>query len=262
MNIIKECRYGKMMFNTNDLFIGKSLNVYREYSNEEIDLLKRVIKKGYFVVEVGANIGALTIPIAQTVGESGFIIAFEPQRLAYYALCGNVFINNLANVFCFQRVIGSENKMVQVPDFDYSVEGNYGGLELNKQHEHYNKVNKIDVEMIKIDNLNLAECDLIKIDVEGMELDVLNGAKETIIKHQPLLYVEDDRHDKLPKLLNWLKEMDYKVWQHFPRLFNDDNWVKIKENVFGPTVSANLLCCPRDFNIENEIKNTSLLSVI
>lgn len=257
MNIVRECRYGKMTFNTNDTYVGKSYDLYGEYSEHEIKLLKKIVKPGNIVVDVGANIGALTIPLAQSAGREGIVLAFEPQRMSYYGLCGNVYLNNLTNVFCYQRAIGKESGTVKVPDLHMHIPGNYGAFSFLKldAEPYYKQCNWLPVEIITIDDLQMAACDLIKIDVEGMELDVLDGAEKTINDKRPILYIEDDRPEYVPILLDWLKAHDYQAWQHFPPLFNQENMKKSTKNVFNSEVSANVLCYPVGKNPSDEVVN-------
>jgi hypothetical protein len=68
---VRHCRHGVMAYLPNDLYIGRSLDLYGEFSEHELNLLKRIVKKGDVVVDVGANIGALTIPLAQIVAPDG-----------------------------------------------------------------------------------------------------------------------------------------------------------------------------------------------
>jgi hypothetical protein len=79
------CRYGLMHFHSRDHYIGRSLDLYREYSQEESELFHKLLKPGDVVVEAGANIGALTVALADAVGERGRVIAFEPQP-EYFSL--------------------------------------------------------------------------------------------------------------------------------------------------------------------------------
>ncbi len=254
MNIIRECRYGKMTFNTNDSYVGKSFDLYGEYSEFEIRLLKKVVKPSNIVVDVGANIGSLTVPLAQSVGRDGIVLAFEPQRMSYYGLCGNVFLNNLTNVYCYQRAVGKEARVLQLPDLQMHVPGNYGAFSFKRLDEaFYKQCNWLNVDVIRIDDLQMAACDFIKIDVEGMEMDVLDGAADTIEKQRPILYIEDDRPESVPLLLERLKKFNYQAWQHFPALYNPENMKKKQENVFGVEVSANLLCYPAEKSPQEEI---------
>src|SRR5215204_3016879 len=86
---VKQCRHGRMMYNVNDQYIGRSLDLYGEYSEGEVDLFRQVLRPGDLALDVGANIGVHTVPMARLVGERGAVFAFEAQRTAYQTLCGN-----------------------------------------------------------------------------------------------------------------------------------------------------------------------------
>lgn len=253
MNVVRECKYGKMAFSTLDQYVGRSYDLYGEYSDQEVRLIKKIIKPEWIVVDVGANIGALTIPMAQAVGSKGIVLAFEPQRSTYYALCTNIFINSLSNVYAYQRAIGKDPRTILIPDLSYQVPGNYGAFSLNKDETSYKQFNKLPVDVIRLDDLNLGECDFIKIDVEGMELEVLGGAMKTIEAKRPIMYIEDDRQELVAPLLDMLKQFKYQAWQHFPPLYNSDNMKKNATNVFNNEVSANMLCVPFEKEVNEDI---------
>ena len=54
------------------------------------------------VLDIGANLGAYAIPVAKKIASArGVVYAYEPQRIVYYQLCGNIFLNSLDNVHAF-----------------------------------------------------------------------------------------------------------------------------------------------------------------
>ncbi len=73
---IKECKYGKMAYLPNDTYIGGSLEAYGEQHETELQVLFQLVKEGDTVIDVGANIGTISIPIAKYVGKSGKVISF------------------------------------------------------------------------------------------------------------------------------------------------------------------------------------------
>jgi FkbM family methyltransferase len=227
-----------MIYNQKDIWQGKSFEVYGEYSEDEVKLFARILAPTDIVVEVGANIGSLTIPISRIV-YNGTVLAFEPERTAFYALAGNIAINNLRNVFVYHQALGKEIGQIRVPELDLEKTDNFGGLELDKD---YSNCPHYPVAMNTIDNIGLQKCNLIKIDVEGMESFVLEGAKQTIEKLSPYLIVEDDRTQKSSELRELIKSMGYQMYMHKAPFFNPMNFNGEKENVFGKVVSMNLFC--------------------
>ena len=101
------------------------------------------------------------------------------------------------------------------------------------------------VPIATLDSYALTACHLIKIDVEGMERNVLEGARATIARHQPLLYVENNKPERSSDLIQWLLSNHYRPYWHLPPLFNPKNSFGETKNVFGNTVSVNMLCVPK-----------------
>ena len=233
---VKQCRHGRMMYNVNDQYIGRSLDLYGEYSEGEVDLFRQILRPGDLALDVGANIGVHTIPMARFVGERGSVLAIEPQRPAYQALCGNVALNGLLNVWCHNVAVGEAPGTLVVPLLDPRKPNNFGGLALGGEW------NGEPVSVIRLDDTPTPACRLIKIDVEGMELQVLRGAANLIERARPILYVENDKQEKSTELIRYIDSIGYDLYWHTPPLFNPANFLANPENVFGNILSFNMLC--------------------
>ena len=121
---------------------------------------------------------------------------------------------------------GTEDGGIAVPDIDYGTEGNFGSIALDGKDGE-------QVHVATIDGLALPACHLLKADFEVMEADVNRGATETIKAHCPALYVENDRREKSPDLIELLLGLDYRLYWHLTRLFYPDNFQGEAENVLG-----------------------------
>ena len=236
MNRLIRGRHGLTLYNKHDQYIGRSLERYGEFSQLEVELFEQLLRPRQLVVEAGANIGAHTVPLARLVGESGRVHAFEPQRVVFQTLCANVALAGLTNVHCHHAAVGETAGEIVVPPIDYRQENNFGGLGLGEFQQGEK------VPLVTIDSLNLPACHLLKADVEGMERAVLRGARATIEKFRPILYVENDRQEKSTPLVQHIRDLGYKLFWHRPPLFNPGNQFENRENVFGTIVSLNLLC--------------------
>ena len=234
----KDCRHGRLSYLLHDAYIGRSLDVYGEYSEGELDLFRQLLRPGDVAVDVGANIGALTVGMARMVGPGGAVIAFEPQRTIFDILCGNLRSNGLANVTAHRRAIGSQPGAIRVPPLDYAGPENFGGVALGGAQGD-------EVEIVTLDSLALPRLRLLKVDVEGMEREVVAGARETIARLQPALYIENDRADRSRALVSLLFDIGYRLWWHIAPLFNPDNFFRHPEDIFGNVVSFNMIGFPR-----------------
>jgi len=239
---VKHTRYGPMMYNMNDVYVGRSLDQYGEYCVHEARLIMSALKPGMTALDVGANIGALTLPMAQAVGPAGRVIAIEAQRAVYQMLCGNMAINDITNARAILAAAGARPGTIPVPRLEFDRPNNIGGLALAPGED----ATMDKVEVLTLDALDLDTCHFIKIDVEGMEREVLLGACDILKRHRPILYVENDRKAKSEALLELLFEHDYRVWWHIPPLYDQHNFFGNTTNVFGGTVAINVLCLPKE----------------
>jgi FkbM family methyltransferase len=236
---LKHCRHGIMLYSARDRYVGGSLDRYGEFSELEAQLFTGLVRPGMLVVEVGSNIGAHTVHLAKLVGENGGVVAFEAQRVIFQMLCANLALNGIENTDAKCMAVGAAPGEIMVPRLDYRGDNNFGGIALGGDDGDA-------VEMIAIDNLLLPACHLMKIDVEGMEKQVLEGARQTIGRFRPYLYVEDDRIDKHAELITTLFDLEYRLWWHLPWLYNPGNFAGDPENLFPGIASFNLICLPRE----------------
>ena len=127
---LNPCRHGTVLFNQQDTFVGRSLDLYGEWCEAEIDLLSQVLKPGDVVLDVGANIGCHTVPFAKLVGESGRVVAFEPQRLVFQNLCANLALNALRNVVTYDAGVGKDAGWMHLPVFDPRQQFNFAAISM------------------------------------------------------------------------------------------------------------------------------------
>jgi FkbM family methyltransferase len=238
---VKKCRHGMMMYNVNDAFIGRSLDLYGEWCDDEAFVLSHILSAGDVVVDVGANIGTHTVFFAQKVSAIGLVIAFEPQRLVFQTLCGNVALNGLTNVITFQAAVGATRGQLTFPPIDPSVQFNFGAVSGTQ-----GGAGEI-VDVVPLDELTLPRCTLLKVDVEGMEARVIEGAKDTIARCRPALFLENDTVDRSREVLEAVESIGYKAYWHIASSYSAKNFFGNAENVFGRyEPEANILCVPKE----------------
>lgn len=137
------------------------------------------------VLDIGANNGHFTVEFSHYVGDEGRVYSFEPQRIIFQQLCGNIFLNGLDNVYTYNVAVGHESGSVNVEKVDYFSDGN-----VNFGDVHIVKDEGEKVPLIRIDDIEFRNISVIKIDVQGFEEYVIKGAVDTINKHRPFIFVE------------------------------------------------------------------------
>lgn len=181
--------------------VGGDILEFNEYKRQSIDACFDIIKsrydkfgEGVVALDIGANIGAYALGWAHRMHEWGSILAIEAQERIFYALAGNVAINNCFNVQAIWGAAASKSGFMAMPELDHCKFTNFGGLSLVEKDlgdiNEYKPIGKVKIQTVAIDDFKLQRVDFIKIDVQGMELDVLNGAKETISRCKPVIVIE------------------------------------------------------------------------
>ena len=189
--------HGSMIVNRNDFRltgensgygVGWQLMTSSWCEPEETELLGQLLRlrrkhhgDGVMTVDCGANIGTVTVSMANACSGWGLVLSFEPQERVFYALAGNVALNNCLNARVMNAAVGATDGELQVPVVDYLRPSSFGSLEMRQRSEVEDIGQPVDYEktqavrQYRLDSFGMTRLDLLKIDVEGMEFDVLAG---------------------------------------------------------------------------------------
>lgn len=221
--------HGALIINRLDYQPGVSNQIFDAGMHEPfevnciLDLLEMRRKhygNGVFAIDCGANIGVHTIEWSKLMTDWGWVLAIEAQERIYYALAGNVALNNCFNVQAIRAAVGNLDGVLKIPKLDHFQPARHGSLELKErpgtefvgQKVNYDPAAMVPTPALRLDSLQLSRIDLIKIDVEGMEFETLQGA-ETILKtHKPILIIEIIKSDT-GKLTAFLQGLGYSIYQ-------------------------------------------------
>jgi FkbM family methyltransferase len=243
------CRHGILAHYARDEVIGKSLELYGEWAEDEIAMLSSFLSRGSTVVDVGANVGTHTLGFSRIVGSDGIVIAIEGEPDTFCLLASNVVRNNLlGTVKPLQMLCGNDVKVLQYP-LQSEERQNAGAKSFVGETDDVNALPGVayrPVAISTLDSLNLSGCDVLKIDVEGMEPDVLAGGIKTIESCQPVIYFEHAADDpvRLKRSVDILSPFGYTLYFHFSNPFASNNFNGCSQNIFGGTVELNILGCP------------------
>ena len=195
----------QMVSETSGFGVGFNLLESSTYDAQEgatamqlLSLRRQHFGDGVVAVDCGANIGVRTVEWSKGMTGWGTVVAIEAQQRIYYALAGNITINNCFNAHAIYAAAGAQEGTLRIPAPNYLTPSSFGSLELRQsaknefigQQIDYSDSKLTAVRMLTIDGLGFNRLDLLKIDVEGMELEVLAGAKNTVQRFLPIIIVE------------------------------------------------------------------------
>ena len=174
------------------------LGINRTMIQGEVNFFRRFAVPGSCCIDIGANIGDTTVPMALSVGPEGLTIAFEPNPLVYEGLKANALLNK-----------GKVN-IITIPYAVTETDGNffynsseasfgYGGVSADKNEALKHGKFQLD-EQIQGVNLEsylnkhyleyLPKLSFIKIDVEGHDKDIIRSIYSLIEQYKPAIVAE------------------------------------------------------------------------
>jgi FkbM family methyltransferase len=166
-----------------------------------IDWCRQLCDPGRAFLDIGAHTGTYAVSLADSAAR---VVAFEPQRNTYYALCGSVALSNLANVECVNVALGAPDQVGHTTLSICSMDGGGSSLCLPASTP---VLREERVEVRTLDSYDIQDIAFIKMDVEGNELSVLKGATETIARsnHPKILFESNEGHD--PELFGYITDV-------------------------------------------------------
>jgi FkbM family methyltransferase len=158
---------------SNDAIV-RMLHTNGDYEPHVVELFNKLIGPGDSVMDIGASIGYHTVQLSRLVGNSGNVIAVEPQKIIHNFLCANLVLNSCFNVSTIQKALGNGTGYLTLSKIDYSDRSlNSGCQRIGTGGEQ--------VEQITLDSIPVSKpLRFIKIDAQGAEPYIIVGAMGTL----------------------------------------------------------------------------------
>jgi len=215
----------------------------------ETELVMRIVRPGDVVLDLGANIGYYTLLFARLVGESGKVIAFEPDPNNFRLLQKNIYANGYRNVILFNKAVADTQGTMRL----FLCEDNKG------DHRLYDSGDNRTVISVETTTVDAAiapltdRVDLIKMDIQGSEPRALRGMRHTLTNNPNIQLISEfwpisfDRTGyKAIEYLEELRRLGFDLWNidehHRAIQPTTDEWLI---NNYGPEKSfafTNLYC--------------------
>jgi FkbM family methyltransferase len=209
-----------------DLRSGTELPAYYtgDYETKAIESVLKLTSANSIVLDVGANVGFWTIPLARSLTSGGCLHAFEPVPANLARLAENVHRNRL-NATVRLHGIGLSDKKAALKislreDFQNGAETGNAAIVIDSEDSKFARaaieVTPLDGETFE--SLGIDHVDFIKVDIEGHEDKFLAGAAAVIRRFRPILYMEiNDAYyarrgvDASELFDQWLHAVSYKA---------------------------------------------------
>ncbi len=224
-----------LLVNTSDHW-SKLPITWGKIESPEDKFVKKIIKKGDTVFDIGAHWGGFSILFGKLVGETGKVYSFEPSSLNFRYLKKNVCINNLKNIIrIYKYAVGSKEEVIKLALAE-SSSGHNSIVRSDIPVKRYEEVKQISLDNF-IEKNHIDKIDFLKVDVEGYELEVLKGFEKNLQKLNKFwLFIEYSpsfmEESKALELLDFLKSYFNEVYiGHKKKIFKTD-WETAKDISF------------------------------
>jgi FkbM family methyltransferase len=203
----------KICLSTRD-FIGRSVYFFRDLDPKISILVGELLKPGDVALDIGANIGLVSLKMAQKVRPHGRVHSFEPAPRVRGYLERLVEANPDLPITVYPFGLGEEEAVLQL-----SIPRNMDG-EASLVIDRGADVEVIDVQIRTLSNvigeIGIERIDLIKLDVEGFEAKVIRGSADAIARFRPK-YILFEEHgmvfgEAFPDSIALLVELGYRVF--------------------------------------------------
>jgi len=171
----------------------QQVSQWKFWEKERLATMYAAIRPDDTILDIGTCHGEMSVLMASWLGDKGKIILVEPAPHFWPEIKAHFDENGLTPYECFQVLVSNEsNDSVDAsqaiwPDVAFTEEIN---PELGFAHLNDHAPNQPPpVPVIKIDDLGLPKVDIITMDIEGSEYEAIRGARETIRKDKPILFI-------------------------------------------------------------------------
>jgi len=184
-HVIADSALGPFWTRPGDREIGETIRRTGAWGEGETDALRGLLRPGMTVLDVGANIGFLTVWLARQVGQEGRVLAVEPEPRNRETLLGNLRLAGAANVDVLPLAAGAGPGVARMTFIDHNPGASFATTGASGSET---------VAVVALDDAldPDAPVHLVKIDVQGMDHLVVEGLARTISRWRPLLLVEFD----------------------------------------------------------------------
>jgi len=215
--VLKSCP-DRLIHFVKRLYYPYLLKHFKEKDWDFFSVIKKFIKEGDCVLDVGANIGYISRLLSKLVGPNGCVYCIEPVPQTYGLLCSNMEQLQITNIRPVNVAASDKNAEVymEIPTYTNGHTNFYESrICSNAEPGTYQQTCKVEAKRLdEIIDYKSKHVSFIKMDVEGHELEAVMGAEKLLEQCRPALLIEvegnlDDVTSKAGQLLSFLSRFGY-----------------------------------------------------
>jgi FkbM family methyltransferase len=173
-------------------YVQSLLYVFGDYEPATVSFIERAIEPGHCVIDVGANVGFISLVCAKCTTASGVVHGFEPDPKNYSYYQQNIRLNTAVNIISHQKALSKEAGVLKL--YHSKIDHNDGAHSLIYNERVVSSDDYVEIQALRFDEFTqtvpVPKLDFVKIDVEGAELDVIEGMSERIKSDRPIMLIE------------------------------------------------------------------------
>jgi FkbM family methyltransferase len=190
-------------------------------TQEMVDFFKKFIKKGDVIIDIGANIGDTTVPMALAAGSSGITFGFDPNPFVFKILEVNASLNKeKQNIIPLLYAITVKDEEFYYVSSEASFSNGAISPTKNSVHGKYifpDKIKGINLLAFLEEKYNerLKDFSFIKIDTEGYDKEIIKSIPELINKYKPTIVAEsfgNNTPEEKVELYNVIAQHGYEIF--------------------------------------------------
>lgn len=190
-------------------------------SKDSIEFFKKFLSEGDLAIDIGANIGIMTVQMAIATGKQGMTIGFDPNPYVYEILTENIKLNpDITNIVIHNLAITEEEQEFYYHSSEASF--NNGGISMNEVSRHGKFSLKTKVKGVNLEAFlkaqypdNINNLKLIKIDTEGYDKEIIRSILNLLKQYKPVVISEcfgKSKPEERFEQFNLLKSAGYSLY--------------------------------------------------
>jgi FkbM family methyltransferase len=182
---------------------------------QEIKYLQNTVKKGWHCIDIGANLGYVTIPLSHLCGSEGKVLAVEPVKTFVDLLTTYVKKYGKGNVKILNYALGKNDneKIIMGTPVIHGIQ-RHGFTKVVDSSSEFPYGSTYEVQMRNPMSLfkDIQQLDFLKCDVEGYEVFIIPEMKDLLVKFKPMILIEFGTNESRKTLSKFFDEIGYNAY--------------------------------------------------